>query len=535
MKTKDLLDTLLPKWDPRENLEEDVPQREIETINGITWTPIQPRLTSAKNLTDAFRIFTPGEKSPVTKTSPEIQIQPRSTDGTSNTRTVTTIGACRKPNEDDAKAGAGIYHEPNSEENIAESLPKNLPQTKPSAELYAIKLALANTPEDTELRVRTPSKMAFDFLTKGLTPLEDKDFLDVSTGKTMKEIIQTIRDRKSTTWITKIEPQDMGVEEAKQAQTLAAAGTNMPMQEEDINWGNPDFELNGMKLATLDQKTTYRAIRRRKKLKQKKRERTEQAMDLTKAQIEELFEYKPTNEGIWKAMRNKDMSKKQYHFMWMTAHDVYMVGDKWSREGNKPKAKENAECKHCFGKIESMTHILTECESPGQEEIWTLTRNVWKNRGTTPEWRTPGLGAIIGCGLARCRDNTESKASKKGTERLWRILLASAAHLIWVLRCERVLNKNNAPFTPKEIHNRWRTEIDARIDIDRRSTNKKYEKKALCVEIVRETWKNTLRHEGDLPDNWININSGVLVGIESDQITKTGRRPKRKQTQAPHS
>ncbi|KAK1217608.1 hypothetical protein PQX77_019729 [Marasmius sp. AFHP31] len=533
-KARDLLNTLPPKWDPRENAEKDYPEEKETTENGITWSPIKPKITSAKGLSEAFRIFTPGESQPAHKTPPRIYNRETHINQTITTRTITIAGICIRANEENAAAGAGIYHKPNSEENAAERVPKDLPQTKPSAELYAIKTAIANSPENEELRIRTTSKLAFEFLTKGHNTLEDRDFIDVKTGKIMKRILQIVRERPARTWIAKIEQKDAGGEEVKMAQTLARAALVNEAPREDIYWGTQELELHGMKLTKLDQKTMYKAIRRRKRKRQKKRERTENSLEITKAQTEELFEYTPTSEAIWRAMRNKDNSKKHYHFTWMLTHDAFMVGDKWARPGNKPEAQENAECKHCFGKTESMTHILTECETPGQKEIWRLTGKIWKNKGAKPEWRTPGLGAIIGSGLARNRDAEENKTSAKGIERLWRILVTMAAHLIWVLRCERVLNKNNAPFTVEEVENRWKAELNARLDLDRRATNKKYERKAVSAETVRETWKNTLTNEESLPEDWMNTNSGVLVGIETDKAKRVGRRPKRKKTRAPH-
>ncbi|KAJ7923624.1 hypothetical protein B0H13DRAFT_1465578, partial [Mycena leptocephala] len=65
-----------------------------------------------------------------------------------------------------------------------------------------------------------------------------------------------------------------------------------------------------------------------------------------------------------------------------------------------------------------------------------------------------------------------------------------------------------------EIHNRWLTIINERLEIDKNLTNKlKYGKQhALSPSLVLETWSGTLLDEDDLPDDRLR-EPGVLVGI----------------------
>jgi ribonuclease HI len=96
--------------------------------------------------------------------------------------------------------------------------------------------------------------------------------------------------------------------------------------------------------------------------------------------------------------------------------------------------KERAECQHC-GTIESMEHILSQCEIPGQKEVWDLAKELWTKRN--PNWPWPGIGTIISAGLANFK-NEEGKM-KPGEARLYRILMAESAHLVWKIRCERLM------------------------------------------------------------------------------------------------
>ncbi|THU82291.1 hypothetical protein K435DRAFT_620544, partial [Dendrothele bispora CBS 962.96] len=109
---------------------------------------------------------------------------------------------------------------------------------------------------------------------------------------------------------------------------------------------------------------------------------------------------------------------------------------------------------------------------------------------------------------------TRSGKRNTGAERLWRILTAESAYLIWKLRCERVIQNENTAFSEQEIEKRWAYMINERLQLDRRMTNWKYGKKGVKPKVVKATWKGLLQVEDLLPDDWV-TNTGVLVGIES--------------------
>jgi hypothetical protein len=112
--------------------------------------------------------------------------------------------------------------------------------------------------------------------------------------------------------------------------------------------------------------------------------------------------------------------------------------------------------------------------------------------------------------------------SKVGVNRLLRILITEAAHLIWKLRCERVIQKENAPFTKNEIKKKWTQVLNARLDLDRKLTHQRFGKKALPKKLVKTTWQGILQNEETLPENWI-TNDGVLVGIDLQEDDGRGR------------
>jgi len=176
------------------------------------------------------------------------------------------------------------------------------------------------------------------------------------------------------------------------------------------------------------------------------RRRTEDNLNRIKDSIQDRFNYIPTSELIWKAIRHKDLERKTRDFMWMIIHDAYWTGTHWLRGSMSPELQERAFCTLC-GKVDDFRHILTECESPGQNTIWNLASEVWGLKNSTTPWTFLSLGDILGCGLAR--------AKNAGENRLWKILIAESAYLIWVLRCERVIANEGNPFTETEVQNRW--------------------------------------------------------------------------------
>ncbi|KAG6831960.1 hypothetical protein H0H93_013624, partial [Arthromyces matolae] len=183
----------------------------------------------------------------------------------------------------------------------------------------------------------------------------------------------------------------------------------------------------------------------------------------------------------------------------------------WQRANYRPDIQERAICKHC-DELETMDHILTKCSATGQEEIWRQVKALWekKLRGT---WYHPVLGTILGATLANFSFKDERGKTIKGASRLYKLLMIESAYLIWTLRCERVIQKDNENFTSIEVLNRWTRTINDRLSLDMGLTSPNFGKKAMRKNKVHETWSGVLENEGNLPEDWIG-STGVLVGID---------------------
>jgi hypothetical protein len=193
-----------------------------------------------------------------------------------------------------------------------------------------------------------------------------------------------------------------------------------------------------------------------------------------------------------------------------------MVGDKWQRPcfDDKPELRARAECSHpdCCSSLESMEHILTFCEAPGQKLIWSLVRELFTKKSGGRQLPYPSIGLVIACGTPSFKD--ENRRRNTGLERLFTILVSEAARLIWILRCERVLGDKGA-HTDNEVHNRFVAALNARLKMDRITSDvRRWGKKAIPPQKVIQTWCGLLENEKSLPQDWTSMrHEGVLVGI----------------------
>ncbi|KAF9057021.1 hypothetical protein BJ165DRAFT_1334835, partial [Panaeolus papilionaceus] len=96
--------------------------------------------------------------------------------------------------------------------------------------------------------------------------------------------------------------------------------------------------------------------------------------------------------------------------------------------------------------------------------------------------------------------------------------LSETMHLIWKLRCEWKIKRNEDPTKMhgrREIMNKWHSVINSRLKIDCLLTNRrKYGNKALNRGMVKDTWAGTLENEENMVEEW--TEPGVLVGIALD-------------------
>jgi hypothetical protein len=165
--------------------------------------------------------------------------------------------------------------------------------------------------------------------------------------------------------------------------------------------------------------------------------------------------------------------------------------------------------------IESMGHILTCCSAHPVQTIWNLARQHWPHEDIP--WPNISLGLILGCGVItpppNDQENQEDDPQQRrrrtsGPLRLLQILISESAHLIWVLRCDRVIQ--GKAHTIQEITARWFRQINARLTDDKIIATKIKRTKG-SIRITKDTWEPLLNTTMELPNDWLNCRE-VLVG-----------------------
>ncbi|KAJ7740169.1 hypothetical protein B0H14DRAFT_3609685 [Mycena olivaceomarginata] len=254
-----------------------------------------------------------------------------------------------------------------------------------------------------------------------------------------------------------------------------------------------------MKLAKGSQRTFYRAIKARRRAPE--RMKTKIMLDITRHAAAILAGKTPKDSEIWQSLTT-EMSRGPQEL------SSYKIGEYWR---NIPNYEHFAPCYYCRVD-DSIEHTLVECEAPGQEQLWKLAQKLWEMKGY--QWPEISLGRILACGFA---DIDDAKGKRdRGANRLYRIMISETAHLIWKLRCIRVIERGSDPtkyFTETEIHSRWLSCINSRLRSDFLLTDrKKFGTRALNFKEVLKTWKGVLKDTENLPDAKI-AQSRVLVGI----------------------
>ena len=113
---------------------------------------------------------------------------------------------------------------------------------------------------------------------------------------------------------------------------------------------------------------------------------------------------------------------------------------------------------------------------------------------------------LVYISLAECKSPKpflvmeRGRRTNSGAVRLLQILLTESAHLIWVLRCERVIQQKD--HSENEIRNRWLSNINRRLTEDKIIATK-IKRSKNTTNKVKGTWEGVLSKTWTLPDEWL--------------------------------
>jgi len=216
-----------------------------------------------------------------------------------------------------------------------------------------------------------------------------------------------------------------------------------------------EYDLQGAKLAAPTQATAYKGIQEQS---------TPPPHTATNRTLETIRQAVMTYQGslemdsaIWESIRKCTIHTRVQQFLFKTIHNTLMVGDVWS---HIPNFEQRGRCETC-NTTESMEHILIGCTAGAAIKIWTLAEELWPYE--LPQWPDINLGVMIGCRTLigpppeeiarRPGEPPQVPMGRRGANRLLQILISESTHLIWVLRCERVIQER--PHNDREAEARW--------------------------------------------------------------------------------
>ncbi|KAJ7300972.1 hypothetical protein DFH08DRAFT_724782 [Mycena albidolilacea] len=497
-KTK--LDLLHPEWDPRRTNERQI--RELfEDDDGAILFQLPQEIES---LGQGLRTLTTRIGEP--REGPRPVVNRRRTRPIPGDTIIVHIGGAtltrpRRP----PQAAASVVFGRDNPRNISLRVPKAWTQSTQVAELTAILEAIRSTDSRADLTIISMQDSIGKTMSTKLTTWENEGWVGVRHRELLRAIVAELKARKVRTKFVVAGP---GTEARtlcqlanKTAKTVAACSI-VPDIQLDVPAA---MALPGVQLQGNKQKIFYRGIREVKAQDLEPRPSTEHMLENVKRHIKQTRGRVVTDEDIWKSLQHKDFLPRTAQFLWRSMHNAHRVGHYWT---HIPECQEWAICQEC-GETEDLKHILTTCNSPGAELIWSAAEKLWREK--EPEWPEISIESILGCGLVDLRD--ESGKKKRGSERMYRILISESAYTIWMLRNDRVISRAGSPIDEAEITNKWLYNLNQRLQQDILLANRptRRNRPRLPPNLVRETWSGTLDNESNLPEDWLK-DSRVLVG-----------------------
>jgi hypothetical protein len=503
---RSLVESLRPKWRPQvpdqdDGLELDEELIKVNTDLEKEGKPVRfnPSARLKGSPTGGFRVFSAQDK------VMHVPAYRQSGRDTPTPAAVTVAGSVAGLQDDEIRNGGGAWFGAGDDRNLSIRVSGD----KAGGYDRAVLAVIAKIGRDLSLgcsvTIRMSSRRIYNALTKKLEVLEDRDFSTMPESDMMQAAVAALRRRGSAVWLHLIDQAGMD-KDFREAQRLADRGTKASHHEKDELKVAARFARTGIKLHGAPQSLMYRMILRRRKASP--RRATAMQVEIARWGVKTLTGSLPTDEKIWRAIREPTFLKQERTFLYWTMHDAYKIGRYWQKITNY---EHRAMCPVC-DEVESMEHILTQCDAPGQKEVWILARRLFEMK-TSMSWPGTGYGVILGSCAA---DVAGQAASAKGLNRFYKILMIASTQFIWALRCERRITRGDDPdimHSEDEIHNRWVAKMNHRVSLDQTLTSeKRFEKKALSQSLVIDTWKGALEDEQMLPANWIRHNE-VLVGI----------------------
>ncbi|KAH9986337.1 ribonuclease H-like protein [Russula compacta] len=377
---------------------------------------------------------------------------------------VYTDGACMNNGKANARCGAGVWYGPNDAKNQAIRVP-GYQQSNQIGDIAAIIVAARDAPLFNPLEIITDSKYAINGLTTHLLDWENQGWIKIKNADYFQKAAFLLRRRSAPTIFTWVKGHNrtQGNEESDR---LAKQGEEKDHPDQ-LDLSIPDeFNIQGAKLKTLTQAIAYRSIMDSKP--NPPRPSSAENIQIAQTALTTINGTQETAETVWLSLRKPVLRFRVQQLLYKAIHNAYLIGEKWLDIHDK---EHRALCTTCH-QINSIRHLLLECNSETRTTIWELARRTWPHGQAS--WPEIDLGTILGVGSiclpGSCpepRGNARQHRNRelaKGKTRLLQTLISEASHLIWVLRCEKTIHEKH--HTQEEVKKRWRQAIESKRTTD---------------------------------------------------------------------
>ncbi|KAJ7690494.1 hypothetical protein B0H17DRAFT_936010 [Mycena rosella] len=320
-------------------------------------------------------------------------------------------------------AAAGILVEAEDSGTTGKRLPIAYEQSQYVAEFFAGLEAIRSAGKEDTLTIFSAQRYVHDAMNKKLSGWEHEGWVGVRHCGVLLCLAAELKARKAPTFFKVAAPGTPARTICKRAAGLAKRAAKAPI---DAEWDltlPPNTTLRGLSLQGNRQKTFYRSIREEKTKNVSPRASTRKKLEAVRMAVIDAFGRHVSDADIWRAASVKDFLPRTAQFLWKGLHNAHRNGTYWT---HIPECEDRAMCKECEV-LEDLEHILVDCKSPGREIVWKAAKALWLEKET--QWPEVSLGTILGCGLAEFRD--DGGKVKRGTQRLYRILMSESAYLIW--------------------------------------------------------------------------------------------------------
>ena len=422
-----------PKKIRQQNLDL-TPKRLEENKESQQVVVFNPDVRAKGNPMDHIRIFaTPmGAK---TRRMPKIPRQPayRPTNARYNYEnrerptTLWLFAIAHRSGYENGDARAGEFFGKRDPRNRMFRIPQG-EQSKGRAEVFALARALAKYPEG-DLKVITKSERLFlMFKNEAYRSKEDLKWSGAKCEKEWRTLLQILRNRQGVTQIELVTP-----ENAQDTQIIKEEGNKLrEMKPEELDTAQElspptvDYEVRGARLAKMTQKLAYE-LALKKNMVDPRTPTIEERLTFVKQEVERVTTYRPTSEMIWMSIE-KINPPRVSDFVWKILTDRLKCGSWFARI---PGWEDKQYCACSNDQLETIEHIMYECERNHTNEVWTRIGCLWEQATETP-FVKPNTGIFVGI---------ETIKLKGRNTKMYRNLVTIGSWAIWKKRNERIFQK----------------------------------------------------------------------------------------------